>query len=151
MGAVDPQIARINVGNAHINARYERWVRGRGMSYNRFKLLYALAEGGPQTQRALSERTRLIKQTVSNLVAALEAEGCVSLAEGDDRRERVVTLTPEGENLVSETLSGILAIEAEVAELLGEERLAQLADLTEAYDETLASVMEEHENEEGNL
>lgn len=139
---VNEHIAAVNRASARVIDLYGRWVRGRGLSYNRFIVLYALLEGGPLTQRAIAERTHLIKQTVSNLVAALAEEGYAELAEGSaDRREKLVSLTPAGAAYAQEIVGDLLQLEAEAVERMGEQRMAELAELTEAFGNTIAELL----------
>ena len=137
---VNPAIDAVNQANARVMNLYERWVRGRGLPYHQFLVLYALVEGGSLPQKELAERTHLSKQTVSNLVAALEREGYAERqGSPDSGREKLVALTDAGERFAHATIDELLDVEERVVRRVGTERMTQLANLATAFGDALVA------------
>ena len=68
---ISQSIADINQANSRVINLYCEWVKAKG-------LLYILLEGN-KTQKQLSLRTHLIKQTVNNIVKSMMEDGFVVL------------------------------------------------------------------------
>lgn len=68
----------------------------RGLSYNRFLVLYAVDEMGGPTQRALAERLGVTEPSVSRMVRALRDDGLLFTDARAGGNRRQVTLTPAG-------------------------------------------------------
>ena len=89
---------------------------------------------GPQGARPteLADHVGLSKQALNHLLNELESLGYLTRqAAGADGRHRVVRLTSRGLAFAAAAKSAVLAIEDELAMILGERRLARLkADLT---------------------
>lgn len=72
-------------------------MREYGLGFARGRVLWALRESGPVLMRALSEALQISPRTVTGLVDALEADGCVTLEERlDDAVSRALAATPAG-------------------------------------------------------
>lgn len=89
---------------------------------------------GPQGMRPteLADRVGLSKQALNHLLNELERLGYLTReAVGADGRQRVICLTDRGLAFAAAVKSAVLAIEGELARILGEGRLTRLkADLT---------------------
>jgi DNA-binding MarR family transcriptional regulator len=80
--------------------------------------------GGPQPVGALAADLGVTSQAVSGLVRELEDAGVVERTPGDDdRRVRVVALTPRGRAAVDAVRAARAAEGAELAAALGAERV----------------------------
>lgn len=62
-------------------------------------IVRALINHGPATIRALAERSGVTHSAASQTVTQMARAGLVSLAPGEDARERIVSLTPLAESL----------------------------------------------------
>lgn len=70
-----------------------------GLSLARFKVLMRISEHGPMNQSTLAGLLGFAPRSVTDTVDALEREGLVTRTEDtQDRRARIVALTPAGRN-----------------------------------------------------
>ncbi len=67
-----------------------------GVRATQFTMLGAVALMGPASVTRLAEHLALDRTTLTRNLKALAGEGLVEISEGDDRRERVVALSPAG-------------------------------------------------------
>ena len=87
-------------------------------------VLLTLYEEGPLDQTALRERSGLEQSSLSRLVDGLARRGLVEVQPGSDRRMRIASLTPAGEELLVQTPgSSKLGGEIMTAGLSAEERV----------------------------
>jgi DNA-binding MarR family transcriptional regulator len=87
------------------------------------------------TVSALAERAQMTKQGMAELVRHLEDHGYVTRApDPDDRRAKLVLLTPAGREVVGIAQRLVPELEAEVAALVG-------ADRVRALQEDLAAIV----------
>ena len=86
------------------------------------------------TQSDIRKRTYLIKQTVNNIIHDFEDRGYVTLTDNEDnRREKLVTLTEEGEEFAHSVIDELLLVEKRVVAKVGRENMKHLAELTTAF------------------
>jgi DNA-binding MarR family transcriptional regulator len=78
---------------------------------------------------ALSVATGLDRSTLGRNLRLLELAGLVALSPGDDQRDRMVSLTPEGEATLRAATKGWLRLQDRVSGALGEDA-ARLLDVT---------------------
>ena len=89
---------------------------------------------GVATITALSEAMRMTPQAVSAIVNQLQLRGFVAKGRlENDARARILTLTRDGDQLAAEIASALRDIEQEWADLVGAQRLADLAAALDAY------------------
>lgn len=73
-----------------------------GVSFAQMIVLYTLHARGAVTVSAIAERTKLSLPTASQMIERMVRDGLVSRAENpDDRRSRLVRITPRGEQLLA--------------------------------------------------
>jgi DNA-binding MarR family transcriptional regulator len=75
---------------------YRRVLRPSGLMGTQFSLLVSLAQAGPLPMTQLAARLGLERTSLTRNLKPLEAKGWVSIDEDDDRRVRVVRITPAG-------------------------------------------------------
>lgn len=81
------------------------------------------------TVSTLAERAQMTKQGMAELVRHLEDHGYVTREpDPDDRRAKLVLLTPAGREVVGIAQRLVPELEAQVAELVGAERMRALHD-----------------------
>ena len=81
------------------------------------------------TVSTLAERAQMTKQGMAELVRHLEDHGYVTREpDPDDRRAKLVLLTPTGREVVGIAQRLVPELEAQVAELVGAERMRALHD-----------------------
>ena len=80
-------------------------------------ILYSFrAESRPITQSYMCSLLHQPKQTVNTALKQLEAQGCISLCAGGDRRTKEISLTEKGEALAQITADKIIAAEEQAFE-----------------------------------
>jgi len=78
----------------------ESALRPFGLGSTQWYVLYQLANSGPTMQRDLGQMLKLERATLSVVVATLVRKGLIEQAPGaDDRRQRMLELTPAGTEL----------------------------------------------------
>ena len=111
---------------------YDERLREVGLRATQLTLLMALRSLGEMTLTGLAEEAVIDRTTLSRNLGLLEKRGLVSSRPGEDRRERLVSLTAKGQKTLAEAFSLWEGAQAEMVDGLGEKRLARfLADLTE--------------------
>lgn len=138
---ISQSIAELNQANAGITNLYCAWVKAKGMNYNEFLVYYVLLEGS-RTQKQLSLRTHLIKQTINNIVKTMLENGFVTLKENPDNyREKYVELTEEGRKKAHEIADELIEIENRAVERMGEEKVKELGNLSRLFGDILKDEM----------
>lgn len=124
------------------NALYTEWCTKRDRNPYRLFVLYAINGYEPITQKQISDRTGLSKQTVATVMRGLKEEGYVSLSAGtDDRREKYVHLTESGSAYAHEMLTPLYELENRVFGVMGEERIRQMTDAVSLFNTVLEKEM----------
>ena len=91
---------------------------------------YIRPEGSRSTE--LAEQAQITKQSMGYLIDYLEKQGYVKrLPDPRDRRAKIVRLTERGEEVHQTALQTIHQVEAEWADRVGRENMAQLRQLLE--------------------
>jgi DNA-binding MarR family transcriptional regulator len=84
------QVARV------LTQMYDGRLRASGLEAPQFALMMTLDQQGPCSQIALGRRAALDKTTISRNLRVLERNGWIEFSVANDRRQRQVTLSPEG-------------------------------------------------------
>jgi len=114
---------------------YEDALAPSGLRATQFPILVALAAAGPLPVTRLADALGLERTTLTRNMRGLQDLGIIAIAGGDDRRTRVVELTPEGSRCLSEALPLWEQAQGHVEERFGHVRLqglhGELSRLTE--------------------
>ncbi|MDG6101846.1 MarR family transcriptional regulator [Dactylosporangium aurantiacum] len=113
---------------------------GHDLPLNQARVFQRIAPGGSRLAE-LAEAAQVSKQTVGSIVDQLERAGYVErVADPDDARARLVTLTAKGHEIVELSIPVVRDIEAAWEAHLGRARtrqlretLAELRELTDPY------------------
>jgi DNA-binding MarR family transcriptional regulator len=101
-----------------------------GLTIPQWRILVILSDGLALSQKGLIERTAMDKVTISRAVAALAERGLLLReSSAPDRRIDVLTLSPEGRDIVTEVAPVALEFEASLINTIGYERAADLTDM----------------------
>ncbi|THF67743.1 winged helix-turn-helix transcriptional regulator [Deinococcus sp. Arct2-2] len=129
------------VGCACINTRmaaraltrlYDEALAPSGVRITQFAVLAAVAFHGPFTMKALAKVLVMDRTTLTADLRPLEAQGFVTVVPGEDRRTRVVTITPRGREAVRAAAPLWQGVQARIEAGIGAPRLqALLSDLRE--------------------
>ncbi len=85
-----------------LSARFYEELNTRGIARSEWRVLAVLFEHRSLSIRELTERSLSPQPTVTHAVTRLEARGLVVRCKGtDDRRQRFVSTTPDGDDLAS--------------------------------------------------
>ncbi|HED66056.1 MAG TPA: MarR family transcriptional regulator [Planctomycetes bacterium] len=114
-----------------IGARYDSALAPHGITGQQYSLLSLLKATGPSSIGDLAAASSTDRTTLTRNFARLEREGLVSSDRGEDRRARIVSLTPRGRSLQAAARKDWLRVQSELADTLGKTRFTRIhADLT---------------------
>lgn len=133
----------LNQANSRIITLYCDWCKKKGLNYHTFIVLYALYEKDGRTQKELSSRTHLIKQTINNIVKALDSEGYLIIRSSEDNyKEKCISLNEKGRKYADGVLKELLKIEDAVIKEMGEKKIQEMADLSKHFGNLLQKNMQ---------
>ncbi len=103
-----------------VSGFYDEVLRSTGLHGNQLVLLVAAYLMGPVSINKMAARVGLDRTTLVRNLSHVEERGLVTIKPGEDLRTRIVTLTPEGRDVLVEALPLWEAAQKQVVELLGE-------------------------------
>lgn len=134
----------VNAGIIKIRGAYAAWCRQNGVNYHEMLILYSLYIDDIRTQKAISQAYGVPKQTINNLIRALQAKGYLTLApNASNRQERILTLTESGLRYAESILLPLLALEESAIYAMGAEAVRQMVDMALRYGAILEKAMRE--------
>lgn len=110
---------------------------GTGLGTRQFSLLVAVALRGPCTVSQLARVRGLSPATVSRNLVRLERDGAVQVTSGEDRRERMVSLSKAGKKTLSTALEAWQSAMRELEATVGRQRLRELHALSREVRDAL--------------
>lgn len=112
------------------NHVYEEWANAHGLSDNSLLVLSALHEGETDcTQKKISQRWLIPKQTVNMILKDFEKNGLVEMSPmQEDKRNKLIRLTAAGQEYADNIISELRKTELSVIEEMGIKRMKQLND-----------------------
>ena len=132
----------VNAGIIKIRGAYAAWCRQNGVNYHEMLILYSLYIDDIRTQKAISQAYGVPKQTINNLIRALQAKGYLTLApNASNRQERILTLTESGLRYAESILLPLLALEESAIRAMGAEAVRQMVDMALRYGAILEKAM----------
>jgi DNA-binding MarR family transcriptional regulator len=115
-----------------ITKLYEEVLRPSGLRATQFSLLMATRVMGPVTVLNLAQVTVMDRTTLTRNLQILEKRGLISIKPGEDRREREISLTAAGLEVLTKAIPLWEEAQKRVRKGLGEARLQNLlGDLSE--------------------
>jgi len=110
------------------NYVYEDWAKVHGVSVNSLLVLSAIYEGTEDcTQKKISQRWRIPKQTINTILKDFERKGFVQLLPmKKDERNKLIQFTEKGRQYADVIISKLRKVELFVSEEMGMERIKQL-------------------------
>lgn len=105
---------------------YDDVLRSAGLRATQLALLVAIKVQGPVTVKDLAETTVTDRTTLTRNLRPLEKQGLIRIEAGEDRRERIVTLTNRGHKALTSALPLWEKAQARIAKGLGQGRLRRL-------------------------
>jgi DNA-binding MarR family transcriptional regulator len=120
-----------------ITQLYAKILAPSGLQPTQFSLLVACAVAGEVSMAALADALAMDRTTLTRNLRPLERRHLVTVAEGEDRRVRKVTLTTLGRAILADALPLWNEAQARVIKAFGERRLSRTLQEVAAL-ETLA-------------
>ena len=117
------------------NAIYDKWAKAHGLSSNELLFLYSLYEADNHcTQREISQRWFIPKQTINTILKDFERKGYVKLSSSaDDKRNKLIRLTPTGMGYAKSIIEELRAKELYVMQEIGTIRVREMNDSQELF------------------
>src|SRR5262249_57889735 len=100
-----------------VSRLYDEELRGAGLRTTQYSLLRVVARAGQVRQGDLSGLASLDETTLTRNLRPLVDAGWVAVRSGDDRREKLVTLTQAGTAKLAEALPALERAQARVPAL----------------------------------
>lgn len=111
---------------------YDDALKPSGLRVTQFTLLMATTLHEPATLNRLASITVTDRTTLTRNLQPLETQGLIRIESGADRRERQVTMTARGRQVLATAIPLWENLQTRFAEIFGSERLQQLfGDLSE--------------------
>ncbi len=115
---------------------FDEAMRPTGYKASQIMLLGGVRMLAPVTIGVLADKAVMDRTTLTRNIKPLERDGLIRVDAGQDRRERVISLSPKGEKVLGSALALREQAQQRVAELFGKRRLGRLigdvAELVEA-------------------
>jgi DNA-binding MarR family transcriptional regulator len=105
---------------------YDAIMAPSGLPATQFGLLVTIADVAPISINRLAEMMDTDRTTLTRNLSVLVKQGWLRIAEGEDRRMRLLHLTSEGHAAIARAWPLWHAAQARIEELLGRERLNAL-------------------------
>lgn len=105
---------------------YDEFLRPSGLRSTQYSMLMAARVQGPVTLMKLAEMTVTERTTLTRNLSILSKKGLVVVEPGEDRRERLVSITEEGLRVLTEAIPFWEAAQAHIEQGLGGERMVGL-------------------------
>ncbi|HTR59828.1 MAG TPA: MarR family winged helix-turn-helix transcriptional regulator [Casimicrobiaceae bacterium] len=113
---------------------YDEVLRPVGLKVTQFSALRTVDRLGPVNISTLAAEMALDRSTLGRNLGVLERQGLVGLSEGDDQRERTVTLTSRARRLLDRAVPLWAQAQGRVDDLLGKQGVATLFALLGKFE-----------------
>jgi DNA-binding MarR family transcriptional regulator len=113
---------------------YDEVLRPVGLKVTQFSVLRTIDRMSPVNISTLAAEMALDRSTLGRNLGVLERQGLVGLSEGDDQRERTVTLTSRARRLVDKAVPLWEQAQRRVDGLLGKQGVATLFALLGKFE-----------------
>ncbi len=141
---VKEQIALLNSAMSRVLNVYENLAKKHGLNYNSLMVLYTMYEVDVCTQKTVSQRWLIPKQTVHSILKEFEKKGYIYFEPyPNNKREKILKLTPEGRLFADSVLEKVNYIEEKTMENLGDKTRSSLVESTMAHCEEFERIFKE--------
>lgn len=107
-------------------AAYDPALAPFGLTGHQFNLMMTLSDKGPLTVGALADTLGMDASGVPRAIRPLSDENLVTVERGQDRRQRVLSLTPAGRAKLAKATPAWTKVQAELVETIGASRWISL-------------------------
>jgi DNA-binding MarR family transcriptional regulator len=104
-----------------LTSLYDEALAPHGLKVTQFAVLHAVKLRTTPNLSAVADATGLDRSTLGRNLKVLEEAGVVALSPGDDGRDRVVALTPQGEQTLRAATKTWLRLQERLSTALGED------------------------------
>ncbi len=111
-----------------ISQLYDEALKPTGLRDTQYALLYVTASRQPINFNDIAKITSSDKTTIARNLKVLEGKGLVYFEAGEDRREREVSLTKKGQEILLKAYPLWKSIQDRVKDVMGKNRVDQLLD-----------------------
>ncbi|ESA36365.1 family transcriptional regulator [Leptolyngbya sp. Heron Island J] len=122
-----------------VTQHFDEILRPSGLLITQFTVLVALAKVRAIAITKLAEILMMDRTTLTRNLKPMQREGWLEIEPGQDKRTRIVSMSPDGEIALAKALPLWQQAQMNVVELLGEARwdvlLSQLTEITELHRE----------------
>lgn len=118
---------------------YEDALRPLGLRASQFTILQVLTLAGEQTQGNLGRILATDSTTLTRTLAIMSRHRWITRRHGDDRREKLISLSPTGKVLFAEALPAWEMAQDRARQQLGRGRFDQLMKLTSDLTNVIAA------------
>lgn len=108
---------------------YADMIKSTGLEKTQFTLLMVVSAKEPCTVTELAEFLVMNQTTATRNLQRLEKRDLIELSAGEDRRNRLITTTPEGKAVLAEAMPVWQQAQTKLVEGLGVEKTSQLLKL----------------------
>lgn len=129
LGGLDPSqciFRHVTKTSRAVAALYNEAFDASGMTGHQFNLMMTLHRAGPLTVGALARLVGMDSSTVPRAVGPLVKQSLVTIATGEDRRERIITLTAAGERRLAAAAPAWATVQKRLIEHIGEASWQQM-------------------------
>ena len=113
-----------------LTQHYEKALRPLGLRGTQFTLLQALSLTGEVSQRMLGEILAIDSTTLTRTIAIMERQGWIGSRPGEDRRERLLSLSKAGRAEYKRALPYWEKVQQELRARFGNKRWNELLNIT---------------------
>lgn len=127
-----------------IDKIYENWAKTQGIGYYDMLLYYVLVEneGQGMTQKQFCEELDVPKTTVNSIVKNQLHLGYIQLEiNPDNRKEKIITLTPKGAEYANKLILPLFEIEKKAISLLSKQDIALISSKLAVFGQGLMEEM----------
>ena len=136
------QVRKFSVANSRIGGLYHKMVQQLELNLQENRILYAIYIDRLETQKQICDCYEMPKQTVNNIITALQKQGYLEINQSQqDRRQRILHLTESGKQYAEEQLRSMLHFEEQVAGRITTERYHLMVSVLEEYAQVMEQVL----------
>ncbi|HET9532224.1 MAG TPA: MarR family winged helix-turn-helix transcriptional regulator [Blastocatellia bacterium] len=121
---------------------YDEALRPAGLRATQFTLLQALSRKGEMTQGQLGQMLAIDSTTLTRTLEILSRDGWIQARRGEDRRERLLQLSPAGKRKLERALPHWKKLQARLRDALGDERWSSLLEASNELTDVITDFAE---------
>ena len=114
---------------------YGMWADRHDITTSELAVIYAMDRYDLHTQKDICRSEKLKKAIANSVIRNLKEKGYITMENGvDDRREKMIYFTEEGEVYVKAILTPLYELESWVYHMIGRERTQQMIETAELFN-----------------